>query len=108
MGGVAVINVGGQTEVEMKERKERVEDSVSALRAAIDEGIVPGGEVALLSAISILKEDTYANTILRNALKKPFIKLIENAGYDSGQLLERLQKEPMGTGIDVIDGEPRT
>lgn len=104
-GGVAVINVGGQTEIEMKERKERAIDAVAALRAAIESGIVPGGETIYLSALHTLKEDSYANTILRNALKEPFKILMENAGMDAGQMNERLIKEPLGSGIDVTDGK---
>lgn len=108
--GVAVINVGGRTEVEMQERKERVDDALGATMAAIDEGIVPGGEIVYLSARRALKGESYANTILRNALEKPFRKLMDNAGFDAGQKLEQLHgtvvvKGVEGFGIDVTTGK---
>jgi chaperonin GroEL len=104
--GVAVIRVGGNTEVEMKERKERVIDAVSALRAAMTEGIVPGGEIIYLRAREALGADS-VEQILYRALEKPFVTLTENAGLNSGQLLERLRSDPNGAtaGVDVIDGE---
>src|SRR3990167_9119457 len=82
--GVAIIRVGGDTEIEMKERKERVKDAVLATKAAVEEGIVPGGEIALLNARSVL-EDSLGEKILSNALQSPFKKLMENAGYDAGE-----------------------
>lgn len=101
-GGVAVINVGAATETELKEKKLRVEDAVHATQAAVEEGIVPGGGVALLrlrDAVSRLKlegeEKTGAN-ILFKALERPTRVIIENAGEDSGRVLgeiERLAKE---------------
>ena len=101
-GGVAVINVGAATETELKEKKLRVEDAVHATQAAVEEGIVPGGGVALLrlrDAVSKLKlegeEKTGAN-ILFKALERPTRVIIENAGEDSGRVLgeiERLAKE---------------
>lgn len=108
--GIAVINVGGRTEVEMQERKERVDDAVGATMAAIDEGIVPGGEIVYLSALRALKGDSYANTILRNALKAPFRKLMTNAGFDGGQMLEKINGTVVvagveGFGIDVTTGK---
>lgn len=91
-GGVAVINVGGFTETEMKEKKDRVEDALHATRAAIDEGIVPGGGIALLKAKeSVLKEYELKNTnrdesigaeILLNTIEKPFIQILKNAGIE--------------------------
>jgi chaperonin GroEL len=92
-GGVAVINVGAATETELKEKKFRVEDAVNATRAAVEEGIVPGGGVAFLRARDGIKdlklegdEQTGAN-ILFAALDRPIRKLIENAGRDSGEVL---------------------
>ena len=88
-GGVAVINVGGFTETEMKERKDRVDDALHATRAALDEGIVPGGGVALLRAKHMLCEanqltcegdETIGSTILLSAIEKPFIQILLNAG----------------------------
>ena len=90
-GGVAIINVGGYTETEMKERKDRVDDALHATRAALDEGIVAGGGVALLEARSkFLKanqlelegDETIGSEILLNAIEKPFIQIIKNAGID--------------------------
>jgi chaperonin GroEL len=90
-GGVAVINVGGFTETEMKERKDRVDDALHATRAALDEGIVAGGGVALLEARAKLIEtngllcegdETIGAEILLNAIEKPFIQILKNAGID--------------------------
>ena len=90
-GGVAVINVGGFTETEMKERKDRVDDALHATRAALDEGIVPGGGVALLKAKHMLCEanqlvcegdETIGSSILLSAIEKPFIQILKNAGID--------------------------
>lgn len=89
--GVAVIKVGGDTEIEMKERKERAMDSVLATKAAIDEGIVAGGEIIYLAIRKILEDKTDpASGILYRALLKPFYKLVENAGYDPGETLAKL------------------
>lgn len=104
--GVAIIRVGGDTEVEMKNRKESVKDAVLATKAAVEEGIVPGGEIALLSARETLKDDaSLGGKILVNALEAPFRKLIENAGYDAGQMMERIADGADGYGIDVSDGK---
>ncbi len=90
-GGVAVINVGGFTETEMKERKDRVDDALHATRAALDEGVVAGGGVALLEARAKLVEanslicegdETIGAEILLNAIEKPFIQILKNAGID--------------------------
>jgi len=90
-GGVAVINVGGFTETEMKERKDRVDDALHATRAALDEGIVAGGGVALLEARNKLRvanslicegDETIGAEILLNAIEKPFIQILKNAGID--------------------------
>ena len=90
-GGVAVINVGGFTETEMKERKDRVDDALHATRAALDEGVVAGGGVALLEARHKLRvanslicegDETIGAEILLNAIEKPFIQIIKNAGID--------------------------
>jgi chaperonin GroEL len=98
-GGVAVIRVGGATEVEVKEKKDRVDDSLHATRAAVEEGIVPGGGVALLYAIRALKDAAYDNEdqrvgieIVRRALEAPVRQIAANAGFDgaviAGKLLE--------------------
>lgn len=114
-GGVAVINVGAATEVELKDRKERVNDAVSATKAALEEGIVPGGAVALLD-ISIKmgdskllenakasRDEMFGFEIVRNALEAPFKKLIENAGVDAGQLIAKAKEvSAHGQGFDVL------
>lgn len=103
-GGVAVIHVGGQTEIEMRERKERVDDAVHALRAAMSEGIVPGGEIIYLIIRKALG-DTNGEKILFNALEAPFNKLVSNGGFDSGELRERMKGAiERKYGFDVIDG----
>ena len=103
--GVAIIRVGGDTEIEMKERKERVKDAVLATKAAVEEGIVAGGEVALLSARGALDaDDSLGARILTKALFMPFKKLMENAGLDAGEQKSKLTEN--GIGIDVLTGEP--
>ena len=114
-GGVAIIRVGAATEVELKEKKHRVEDALSATRAAVEEGIVPGGGVALVNAVSALDgaEDGAEGDILtgvrllRRALEEPMRQIATNAGKDGGVTVEtvrRLQKEQnnMRLGYDVI------
>lgn len=102
--GVAVIYVGGQTEVEMKERRERVDDAVHATQAALREGIVPGGEI-VYKQISDVLGDTTGERVLYHALKKPFEKLLENAGIDIVEATTRLVGAPESVGIDVTTGE---
>ncbi len=109
-GGVAVINVGAFTEVEMKEKKERVVDAVAATKAALEEGIVPGGEIALLRAAKVLdsvkvsEEERVGVEIVRKALQKPFRKLVQNAGLDEGVSLAKVLEASGSMGIDVMDG----
>src|SRR5512139_2179087 len=105
-GGVAIIRVGAGTEVELKEKKHRVEDALSATRAAVEEGIVPGGGVALLNAIAALDEvekglegDVLTGVkILRKALPAPMSMLAENAGYDGAVVVENVKREQKGDG----------
>ena len=116
-GGVAIIRVGAATETELKEKKHRVEDALSATRAAVEEGIVPGGGVALINAIpDLLKmkmdnEDAQIGVnIVRKALEMPLRKIAENAGKDGSVVLEgvrRAQKEKknLKIGYDVIKEE---
>ncbi|MDO8618526.1 MAG: chaperonin GroEL [Candidatus Daviesbacteria bacterium] len=111
-GGVAVINVGAATETELKEKKERVIDAVSATKAAIEEGIVPGGEIALVRAAKALDTVKSANDeerlgilIVQKALDKPFRKLVQNAGMDDGVALAEILKTTGNMGIDVLDGK---
>ena len=112
-GGVAVIKVGAATETELKEKKHRVEDALSATRAAVEEGIVPGGGVALINAASALDSITAEGDIktgvqiLRRALEAPMRGIAENAGYDGAVVVEsvkRQQGEGKNTniGFDVI------
>jgi chaperonin GroEL len=99
-GGVAIIRVGAATEVELKEKKHRVEDALSATRAAVEEGIVPGGGVALVNAMAALEgfslpipdENTGVN-ILRSALLVPMQKIAANAGQDGGVILSNVRRE---------------
>ncbi len=115
-GGVAIIRVGAATEVELKEKKHRVEDALSATRAAVEEGIVPGGGVALINALSSLDSVSVAEgdpttgvTILRNALKAPMRKIAQNAGQNGDVIIQnvaRANEENKSTtmGYDVISG----
>ncbi len=88
-GGVAIIHVGGNTETEMKEKKDRVDDALHATKAAIEEGIVPGGGTALLYASSGIEAKTTGAIIVKHACAKPFNQILVNAGYDAvkGQIL---------------------
>ena len=113
-GGVAVIKVGAATETELKEKKHRVEDAVSATRAAIEEGIVPGGGVALINVMSVLDklkmeyDDAQVGvTIVRRSLEMPMRKISENAGKDGSVIVDtvrRIQKEKENNkiGYDVL------
>ena len=106
-GGVAIINVGGFTETEMKEKKDRVDDALHATRAALDEGIVSGGGVALLNAkakakcVCIDPDEQIGCDIVMNAIEKPFIQILKNAGIDKyhGILAKIESKE--GTGYNI-------
>ncbi len=116
-GGVAVIRVGAATETELKEKKHRVEDALSATRAAVEEGTVPGGGVALLNVIPALDsvkmeypDEQTGVTILRRALEEPMRQIVRNAGMDGAVVVEtvrRLQKEKNNEniGYDVIANE---
>ncbi len=109
-GGVAVINVGAATEIELKEKKERVIDAVAATKAAIEEGIVAGGEIALLRAAKVLEslqvegEEKVGVGIVKKALEQPFRILIKNAGMDDGVALAKILETQGAMGIDVLDG----
>ncbi len=98
-GGVAIIRVGAATETELKEKKHRVEDALSATRAAVEEGIVPGGGVALVNAVEVLKDlkleqqDAQIGiNIVRNALTVPMKKIVENAGKDGSVVVENVRQ----------------
>lgn len=111
-GGVAVVNVGAATEIELKEKKERVIDAVAATKAAIEEGIVAGGEIALLRAGKVLEtlkvigqEEKIGVEIVKRALEQPFRQLIRNAGMDDGIALSKVMAASGNMGIDVMDEE---
>ena len=104
--GIAVLKVGGNTEVEMKERKERAIDAVSATQAAMEKGIVAGGEIAFMLALDSMGQPTeLGSKILANAILQPFKRLVENAGYDAGELKEQRLRFSPSSGFDVTDGK---
>jgi chaperonin GroEL len=109
-GGVAVIKVGAATETEMKEKKHRIEDAVSATRAAVEEGIVPGGGVALIRALSALDKLTLAAdeqvgaNILRRALEEPMRMIAENAGHDGSVVVDNVKKSSGAYGFNAATG----
>ena len=102
LGKVAVIKVGGTTETEIDEKKFRVDDAVAATKAALDEGIVPGGGVTLVNLAKSLKDDNASSTILKNSLKTPFIQILENAGLNSMALLAEVENSKDGHGINIM------
>lgn len=104
-GKVAVIKVGGATETEIDEKKYRVDDAVAATKAALDEGIVPGGGVTLVNLAKNIKDDNAGATILKNALKAPFIQIMENAGLNAQALLAQVEAAKDGQGINVMSPE---
>ncbi len=110
-GGVAVINVGAATEIEMKEKKARVEDALHATRAAVEEGIVPGGGVAYLRCLGALDKMKLSGDqrigvdIVRRALEEPIRQLSANAGHEGSIVVERVKKESGGVGFNVLTEE---
>ena len=110
-GSVAVIKVGAATEVELKEKKHRVEDALSATRAAVEEGIVPGGGVALLGALPALDkvklegDEATGLKILRRALEEPLRRIAINAGKDGSVIVEEVKKLKKGEGYDAAKDE---
>ncbi|MBV9423766.1 MAG: chaperonin GroEL [Solirubrobacterales bacterium] len=111
-GGVAVVKVGAATETEMKEKKHRVEDALQATRAALEEGIVPGGGVALLAAQDAIQgealddadERTGAN-IVRRALEEPLRQIADNAGLEGSVVVNDVRNADKGQGLDAASGE---
>lgn len=107
-GGVAVIQVGAATETELKEKKHRVEDALSATRAAVEEGIVSGGGVALINAIPVLEKlETEGDIkvgikIIKKALEEPLKQIARNAGYEGSVVVERVKNEKPGIGFDAL------
>jgi chaperonin GroEL len=106
-GGVAVINVGAATETEMKEKKARVEDALHATRAAVEEGIVPGGGVALLRCINSLDklslsgDELIGRDIIRRALEEPIRQIVQNAGLEGSVIVNRVKEAKTNFGYDV-------
>ncbi|MDP9376942.1 MAG: chaperonin GroEL [Actinomycetota bacterium] len=111
-GGVAVVKVGAATETEMKEKKHRVEDALQATRAALEEGIVPGGGVALLESTEAIKLDGYTDEdektgakIVLRALEEPLRQISENAGFEGSVVVNDVRKSPAGEGLNAATGE---
>jgi chaperonin GroEL len=113
-GGVAVINVGAATEVELKEKKHRVEDALSATRAAIEEGIIPGGGVSMIQAVhalekvataSMVEDEKVGFNIVKRALEEPIRQIALNAGLDGSIVAERAKNEKKGIGFDAAKME---
>ena len=111
-GGVAVVKVGAATETEMKEKKHRVEDALQATRAALEEGIVPGGGVALLQAAKAIRldgfededEKTGAKIVLRS-LEEPLRQIAHNGGLEGSVVVNDVRKAKKGQGLNAITGE---
>jgi chaperonin GroEL len=107
VGGVAVIKVGAATETEMKERKARVEDALNATRAAVEEGVVPGGGVALLRCIPALAnlkvegEEAFGVSIVKRALEEPVRQIANNAGHEGSVVVERVKNEKAAFGFNA-------
>jgi chaperonin GroEL len=110
-GGVAVIKVGAATEVELKEKKHRIEDAVQSTKAAVEEGIVPGGGVALLNAQAALEkvdlegDELTGSLIVRRALEEPIKQIAFNAGLEGGVVVEKVRALPEGHGLNAATGE---
>ncbi|MHB9144866.1 MAG: chaperonin GroEL [Symbiobacteriia bacterium] len=110
-GGVAVIKVGAATEVELKEKKLRIEDALNATRAAVEEGIVAGGGTALVNVIPAVaglkmpSEEQFGVDIVRRALEEPVRQIAINAGFEGSVVVERVKHEKKGVGFNVLTGE---
>jgi chaperonin GroEL len=106
-GGVAVIKVGAATEVELKEKKHRVEDALSATKAAVEEGILPGGGVGLLSSLPSLDklklegDEATGVEIVKKAIEEPISYIAENAGRDGAVVVDTIKRSPKGYGYDA-------
>ncbi len=110
-GGVAVIKVGAATEVELKEKKHRIEDAVQSTKAAVEEGIVAGGGVALLNAqvaldkVDLEGDELTGATIVRRALEEPLKQIAQNAGLEGGVVIEKVRSLDPGQGLNAATGE---
>ena len=98
-GSVGIVRVGADSKIELKEKKDRVEDAIYATKAALKEGIVPGGGIALLNASQYITPDNVGETILLNAIQAPFETILHNAG------IEDYKEMNEGVGINVISGK---
>jgi chaperonin GroEL len=110
-GGVAVIKVGAATEVELKERKHRIEDAIAATRAAVEEGIVPGGGAALVQVAAVIEglpltgDEAVGASIVRKALAEPLRWIAQNAGHDGYVVVEKVRAGDWGFGLDAATGQ---
>jgi chaperonin GroEL len=110
-GGVAVIQVGAATETELKEKKHRIEDALSATRAAVEEGLVAGGGTAFINAIPVLDElklegdEATGVDIIRKTLETPVRLIADNAGFEGSVIVERIKEKEVGIGFDAYKGE---
>jgi chaperonin GroEL len=110
-GGVAVVKVGAATETEMKEKKHRVEDALQAARAALEEGVVPGGGVALLNSVEAIKIDDFDGdertgaSIVTRALEEPIRQLADNAGLEGSIVVDKIRNAEKGHGLNVETNE---
>ncbi|MBP1742579.1 MAG: groL, partial [Deltaproteobacteria bacterium] len=111
IGGVAVINVGAATELEMKEKKDRVEDALNATRAAVEEGIVPGGGVAFLRVLKALDkldltgEEKMGVNIIRRALEEPMRQIANNAGFEGSVVVQKVAEGKGNFGFNAESGK---
>ena len=111
IGGVAVINVGAATEMEMKEKKDRVEDALNATRAAVEEGIVPGGGVALVRTMEALEnlkvegDEQLGVAIIKRAIEEPVRQIANNAGFEGSVVVQRVKAEKGNTGFNAETGQ---
>ena len=111
-GGVAVIKVGAATETELKEKKHRIEDALQATRAAVEEGIVAGGGVALVDALPVLDkikttdaDEAVGVAIIKKALVSPMKTIAQNAGFEGSVVVEKVKALPTGEGLNSATGE---
>ncbi len=109
-GGVAVIKVGAATETEMKEKKDRVDDALSATKAAVEEGIVIGGGAALIRAgqkvkLNLIGDEKIGYEIILRAIKAPLRQIVENAGFDAGVVINEVEKSSGNIGFNAVTGE---
>jgi chaperonin GroEL len=111
IGGVAVINVGAATEAEMKEKKDRVEDALNATRAAVEEGIVPGGGIALIRALKGLEkvklsgEEQLGVDLVKRAIEEPLRQIANNAGFEGSVVVQRVKEDKGNIGFNAETGE---